>query len=149
MPPGANSWRQFRQRCISCWSCVQACPVGILHPSDTWWVPLMNYEQNHCRYSCKRCGDSCPTNAIRTMTLDMKKVTRVGISARVSDECYFCGTCADECPTGALVINETGVPIPKFDESRCVGCGACAVSCPVRAYEIRPLARQEIIHSAK
>lgn len=145
MPPGAGDWRQFRQRCVSCWSCVQACPAGILQPSDSWRTPFMDYERGYCQHSCKKCSDVCPTSAIQKLTLHAKQTTRIGISTRISDECYFCGLCSDSCPTGALTVKSTGVPVPIFNEALCIGCGACSVVCQTQAYEIRPLSRQESI----
>lgn len=152
MPPGAHDWQRYRQRCVGCWSCVQACPEGILQPSPVWRTPLMDFRRGFCQYSCTKCTQACPSRAITPLTTEEKKVVRVGMSAISLSRCVAvvdgeaCGACAELCPTYALTMRQQtdGRPsLPDFDPRYCIGCGACRVACPVDAFVITPLSRQE------
>ncbi len=45
--------------CISCGSCVDACPMGLITQGDSQYV----IDANSC-IDCGSCADACPTGAI-------------------------------------------------------------------------------------
>jgi len=58
---------------------------------------------------------------------------------KIVDEglCTGCGTCSGICPNSALymVINSTGIYIPKLINDKCSKCGICFNSCPGKNFD--------------
>lgn len=148
-PPGSLSARNFAQHCTACQLCVSACPNDVLRPSTglmTLMQPTVSYERGYCRPECTRCGDVCPTGAIKPISRADKSATQVGHAVWISKNCLpvtdgvSCGNCARHCPTGAIQMvpsvpgDETSPRIPAVNTERCIGCGACENLCPARPF---------------
>jgi ferredoxin len=118
----------------------------------------LDYAEAPCQYNCVECGRVCPTGAIRSLTLEEKRRTRIALSALIFERCVVktkgqsCGACAEVCPTRAVRMvsyGESGIPgltRPVFDGPYCIGCGACLVACPAepRAFVITSVADQTL-----
>lgn len=146
LPPGAFSAKHFAQHCTGCQLCVQACPNGVLRPSNglmTLMQPEMQYDRGYCRPECTKCGEVCPTGAIKPITRAEKSSTQIGHAVWVKKNCVVltddvdCGNCARHCPNGAILMVESkdgGRKIPVVNTERCIGCGACENLCPSRPF---------------
>jgi ferredoxin len=144
-PPGAGSVARLNRTCTACQLCVAACPTRVLQPAFLQFglagllQPRLDYAAAYCDYECVRCGEVCPTGAIRALSAAAKKRVQVGRVRFVEDLCIVvtewtaCGACAEHCPTGAvhMVPYEGDLTLPKLDNDVCVGCGACEHACPV------------------
>ena len=148
-PPGSLSAQHFAQHCTACQLCVSNCPNGVLRPStdlSTFMQPTMSYERGYCRPECTRCGDVCPTGAIKPITRADKSAMQIGHAVWIKKNCVpltdgvECGNCARHCPTGAITMvpvdpkDERSLKIPAVNEARCIGCGACENLCPARPF---------------
>jgi len=147
-PPGAGDLARFNDLCIACHLCVGACPYGVLQPALLEYglsgllQPHMDYATGYCSYECNRCGQVCPTGAIRPLDLPAKQTIQMGVARFVRDNCIVytdhtaCGACDEYCPTKAvhMVPYRDGLTIPEVRESLCVGCGACENACPARPH---------------
>ena len=148
-PPGSLSAQHFAQHCTACQLCVSTCPNGVLRPStdlSTFMQPTMSYERGYCRPECIKCGEVCPTGAIKPITRAIKSATQIGHAVWLKKNCVpltdgvECGNCARHCPTGAITMiplnpkDERSPKIPAVNEARCIGCGACENLCPARPF---------------
>ena len=148
-PPGSLSAQHFARHCTACQLCVSNCPNGVLRPStdlSTFMQPTMSYERGYCRPECTRCGDVCPTGAIKPITRADKSAMQIGHAVWIKKNCVpltdgvECGNCARHCPTGAITMvpvdpkDERSLKIPAVNEARCIGCGACENLCPARPF---------------
>lgn len=147
-PPGSVSARHMQKHCTGCQLCVSACPNNVLRPSTDlmhFMQPTMSFEIGYCRPECTRCGEVCPTGAIKPITKEEKTAIHAGHAVWVKDNCVVltdgvsCGNCQRHCPTGAIQMveyqhNGQTVMIPAINESRCIGCGACENLCPSRPF---------------
>lgn len=139
VPPGAQSVRNFYDRCTSCQLCVSSCPNGVLRPSTDlqhFLQPEAGYEKGYCRPECVECSQVCPTGAILPINRDEKTLIHIGTAKINLDLCINgCGNCARHCPTGAIrMVRIEGYrnPMPVVMEEVCIGCGACEYLCPSR-----------------
>ncbi len=160
-PPGALPEAQFLQRCVKCSLCQQACPTGAIQPAlfeagvEGFWTPVIVPRRGWCEYTCTRCGEVCPPQAIVKLTpkrktgADGQPPVRIGTAFIDRGRClpWSAGTpcivCEEMCPTDPKAIwlepvtipNRRGTPIhlqrPHVDPSRCIGCGICENRCPV------------------
>ena len=155
-PPGAGSAERFASRCTGCMLCAANCTGGVIKP-PTLAVPTvhLDYDDAMCEFNCAKCGSICPTGALRPMTLEKKKLCRVGMVAFDEKICVAfidgndCGACAEHCPTGALRMEYVNLPkfgreqrVPVVNEALCIGCGNCSYPCPVRperAIVVKPI----------
>jgi polyferredoxin len=147
-PPGAGSIARFNAACTACQLCVSICPTQVLQPSllsygpSGFLQPHMSYETAYCTFECTRCGQVCPTAAIRPLAVEDKKRSRIGSAHFIEDNCIVvteetaCGACAEHCPTQAvhMVAHEGELTIPRLETDLCIGCGACEHVCPVRPH---------------
>jgi ferredoxin len=147
-PPGAGDLARFNDLCTACHLCVNACPYGVLQPALLEYglsgllQPHMDYASGYCSYECNRCGQICPTGAIRPLDLAAKQTVQFGIAHFVRDNCIVytdhtaCGACDEYCPTKAvhMIPYRDGLTIPEVRETLCVGCGACENACPARPH---------------
>ncbi len=149
VPPGAESLRHFTQHCTACQLCVSVCPNQVLRPSGDlmrMMQPEMSYERGYCRPECTKCGEVCPTGAIRPVTAADKSAIQIGYAVWVKENCIpltdgvTCGNCARHCPTGAITMvpsdpaDPKSIKIPVVNTERCIGCGACENLCPARPF---------------
>jgi ferredoxin/cytochrome b subunit of formate dehydrogenase len=145
-PPGSVSVWNYTSKCTACHLCISACPTKVIQPSllefgiEGIFQPKMNFEAGYCNFDCVICTEICPTGAIRSLTLDQKHTTQIGVSKLLKETCVVvekktaCGACSEHCPTKAveMVPYEGTLKIPLIDEKICVGCGACEHVCPTR-----------------
>jgi polyferredoxin len=143
-PPGSLGYDHFTTACTACHLCVTACPTQVLQPALLDYgllgimQPKMDYMTNYCNYECTVCTTICPTGAILPLTSEEKKLTQLGKSRFIKEECIVytkktaCGACSERCPTKAvnMVPYENALTIPEVNNEICIGCGACQYACP-------------------
>ena len=144
-PPGARSHAHLKGFCTACQACVAACPTRIIQPEirgygfDGWMLPAITYKNGFCTYDCNCCSEVCPTSALERITLQEKKVTRIGKARFFHNRCIVsrdgtdCGACDEHCPTKAVHMEpfgNKGLRRPVVDEAYCIGCGGCEFICP-------------------
>ncbi len=167
LPPGAVA--DFLARCIRCGKCMQACPYnsiaflgatagGLSH------TPYVDPLRTPC-YLCQhrgedgqdlpiskylRCGEVCPTGALKKILNDKLVLAevpdelRMGTSKIERNLCLAwqydsCGECYYNCPLKDKAIlsyppdeqiEAAGIR-PWVDGRHCIGCGMCNYVCPV------------------
>ena len=145
-PPGSISIERFKDLCTGCHLCVVQCPTHLLKPAglqygfDYMLKPYMSFDTKYCNYTCIKCSEVCPQDAIRPISVERKKVTQIGIAEFYIDLCIVktentdCGACSEHCPTQAvhMIPYEGTLTIPKIEPNLCIGCGGCESICPVR-----------------
>ena len=146
IPPGAISLERFKDKCTACHLCVAKCPSHVLRPAgfeygiDFLLRPHCSFYDSYCNYQCTVCSDVCPTNAISSLTEEMKKTIQIGIAEFNVDICIVktdntdCGACSEHCPLQAvrMIPYKGTLTIPEVTPELCVGCGGCESICPVR-----------------
>lgn len=146
IPPGSFGLRHFLRHCTACGLCVVACPTRVLQPSGVgygWRAflrPHLDFERAWCNYDCHRCGEVCPTGAIRSLPLPDKKLTKIGEAVLDLELCVVvrqgtdCAACSEHCPTQAVTTKpyRDHLRVPELHPTLCIGCGACEHACPVR-----------------
>lgn len=160
-PPGAVNENMFTGLCARCGNCVNVCPESIIFPDFGssgvcgLFTPVLRFDRGYCNEWCRKCTDSCPTTAIRRISLEQKRRTAVG-KARINKSICLawsgrqhCMVCQEFCPYQAIdIVDDRGINCPEVDESLCRGCGACQSQCPAipeRAIVVRGMADQELI----
>jgi len=159
MPPGTDLAR-LRARCTGCNLCVAKCPTKVLKAATLEYglagtmMPVMDFSRGYCEKGCVRCGEVCPTGAIRLLSREEKAKAKIGIAALVSrweEKClarkdgHPCALCEKHCAYGAVKVKEEKdkdgktVRRPAVDASVCVGCGACEQVCPAHALSVEKL----------
>ncbi|MBG0858630.1 MAG: 4Fe-4S binding protein [Bacteroidales bacterium] len=148
-PPGGGSIAGFNKDCTACSLCITACPNNVLQPA---WLqygvagmmqPVMDYHRSFCTYNCTVCTEICPTYALRPLELEAKKLTQIGKSNFIKDNCIVktektaCGACSEACPTKAvyMIPYEGNLLIPEVNNEICIGCGHCEFACPTTPYK--------------
>ena len=161
-PPGALSFDQLKEKCISCHLCVSKCPSHVIKPAFLEYglggvmQPKLYFDKGFCNYDCTVCGDVCPTGALVPLTVEEKNHTQMGKVHFIIENCivYYdetsCGACSEHCPTQAvhMVPYKDHLTIPETDPSICVGCGGCEYVCPAIPYKaiyVEGLSKQNII----
>jgi ferredoxin len=148
-PPGGGSIADFNKDCTACSLCINVCPNGVLQPAYKQYgiagmlQPVMDYHKSFCTYNCTKCTEICPTNALHLLVLDAKKLTQLGKSKFIKDNCIVktektaCGACSESCPTKAvhMIPYEGNLVIPEVTEDICIGCGHCEFACPTVPYK--------------
>lgn len=144
VPFGAESVKDFYDRCSACQLCVSNCPNGVLRPSTDighFLQPQMGYEKGWCRPECTTCSQVCPAGAIRPLKAEEKLTHKIGTAKVNLSLCLAakdeagCGNCSRHCPVGAVRMVKTDGyhrSIPVVAEAQCIGCGACEYLCPAR-----------------
>jgi ferredoxin len=105
--------------------------------------PVMDYHKSFCTYNCTRCTEVCPTNALRPLLIEAKKLTQIGQVHFIKDNCIVktektaCGACSEACPTKAvyMIPYEGNLLIPETKTDICVGCGHCEYACPTTPFK--------------
>ncbi len=153
-PPGSSE-DDIMRRCIRCGICVNICPTRAIHPAgpgpdyDHLWTPALVPRLGYCDYSCRRCGEACPTGAIPALTLAEKQSAVIGTARIDTTRCIpwsqntNCIVCQEMCPLAEKAIEledvavtngeglETTVRRPVVLPDRCIGCGLCEHQCPL------------------
>jgi polyferredoxin len=153
-PPGTEE-KDLMSACVRCGQCVRVCPTGGLHPALTragiegLWTPVLIPRLGYCDYSCNACGESCPVNAIPTLSLEQKRVQVIGQAVIDQERCIpwaeeqDCIVCEEMCPLPekAIVLetvdvnqvngDRLSVQRPEVLVDQCIGCGICEYKCPV------------------
>lgn len=144
VPFGAESVKDFYDRCTACQLCVSNCPNGVLRPSTDighFLQPQMGYDKGWCRPECTTCSQVCPAGAIRPLKAEEKLTHKIGTAKVNLSLCLAakdeagCGNCSRHCPAGAVrMVKADGYhrSIPVVAEAQCIGCGACEYLCPAR-----------------
>lgn len=142
-PPGAVNENIFAGLCTRCGNCINVCPESIIFPDfgasgiSGFLTPILKYDRRYCSEWCYKCVDSCPTAAIRRISLEQKRLIAVGAARINKSRCLAwtarqdCIVCQEFCPYQAIAIVENGgVNCPEVMEALCRGCGACQSQCP-------------------
>ena len=144
-PPGAIPETEFLRTCIRCGECMKSCLTNTLQPC-LWesgflglWTPKMDLLLAPCDQNCNVCGKVCPTQAIRSLTLEEKTHAKAGTAVLRKEMCLvwaenkICLICDEICPYNAIVFRPVeGYRRPVVIASKCNGCGFCEQRCPVR-----------------
>ncbi len=143
-PPGALPESEFLRTCIRCGECMKSCVTNTLQPSfwesglSGLWTPRMDLRFAACEQSCNVCGKVCPTQAIRSLSLEEKTHAKVGTAILHKERCLvwaqdkLCLICDEICPYNAIVFRTVdGYRRPVVIASKCNGCGFCEQRCPV------------------
>ena len=148
-PPGGVGIADFNKYCTACSLCINACPNGVLQPALSQYglaglmQPVMDYHKSFCTYNCTICTEICPTNALKPLILEAKKLTQIGKTIFIKDNCIVktektnCGACSESCPTKAvhMIPYEGNLLIPETTDDICIGCGHCEFACPTVPYK--------------
>jgi len=144
-PPGAIPETEFLRTCIRCGECMKSCLTNTLQPC-LWesgfsglWTPKLDLRLAPCEQNCNVCGKVCPTQAIRSLSLDEKTHAKIGTAILRKEMCLvwaqnkLCLICDEICPYNAIVFRPVeGYRRPFVIASKCNGCGFCEQRCPVR-----------------
>ncbi len=157
-PPGSVPEEDFLRMCIRCGECFKVCPNHVLQAEgfqqglEGLWTPLVQADWAGCEPSCNNCGQVCPTGAIRALSLEQKRTTRMGLAEVNQQTCLplvgrgECDLCVQECRSAGYhaiefirvgtKMDAAGRPIegsgflaPNVLADRCVGCGLCQTRC--------------------
>ncbi len=149
-PPASLPENEFVQRCIRCGNCMKVCPTNLLQPClfesgpDGIWTPRFEPNIGYCEFKCTLCGQVCPTDAIKKISVEKKMRTKMGTAVVIKETCkpwaegVTCLVCEEHCPVYNKAIKMVDVPGykgikgPVVDASLCVGCAICENKCPVR-----------------
>jgi MauM/NapG family ferredoxin protein len=144
-PPGTLPETEFLRTCIRCGECMKSCVTNTLQPSF-WeagfsgiWTPKLEPRMAACEPNCNVCGKVCPTQAIRSLSLEEKTCAKIGTAILRKESCLvwaqnkLCLICDEICPYNAIVFRPVdGYRRPVVIASRCNGCGYCEQRCPVK-----------------
>lgn len=144
-PPGALDDPAFNGVCLRCGNCLRACPSGVIHNAGAaagWlglFTPTLSFKSDYCREDCVRCGEVCPSGALRRVPIREKEQVQIGLPTIEWELCLLaeereCSHCRSWCPAGAIryVFSQDDYLVhPHVDPDLCNGCGACEAHCPV------------------
>ena len=151
IPPGAVDMDHYFSHCTGCQLCVTACESHMLKPSITEWglrgfmQPFLDFTKGFCLHECIACSEVCPVGAIRPLTVEEKKIEKIGTAILREELCVVkkdetdCSACGEHCPVTAIEMlpykPEKHLYIPHVHEDVCIGCGACEFICPVTPHK--------------
>ncbi len=166
-PPGALPEARFRAACTRCLLCGEVCsamciafpsrikgaqaplprapgamareelPAPIRRGDDTPY----SLPRKRGRNLCMRCGEVCPTDALRPIADDRQTIARevrMGVALIDRKICLpwtrtsWCGACLTACPYRQRAITVDYQGRPSVHPEHCVGCGLCVEVCPLR-----------------
>lgn len=143
LPPGAQNGERLVNTCFNCNLCVENCPNKIIvRANNDFEAVHIDYSKGYCEKDCNKCGEVCPTGAIKRLSLKDKQKTRIAMAAIKDDKCSKCGACAKDCPYGAIEDTKEGVLINAL---KCIGCGKCKSACGFDTIEIFAVKKQSLI----
>ena len=164
-PPGAGPERNLSTLCVRCGNCMKVCPTNVIQPRMSGagladlWTPFMEYSVGYCEYNCNKCGEVCPTGALKELPIGVKRRTVLGLAQVDKKKCYpwnsggECLVCEEHCPIPDKAIKRVKrgigggrtVECPAVDAELCIGCGICQNKCPADpvAIMIAPLVEAE------
>ncbi len=161
LPPGAA--KQFATTCTRCYACIKACPAKIIRVKADGglgerFIPELYFDKGICNEFCVRCTEVCPTGAIRKLTEDVKRHTKIGTAKVDKDKCLawadneYCLVCDEFCPYQAIETEMKGdIACPVVIAEKCRGCGGCEHNCPAvragKAIFVTPVYPQRIIRT--
>jgi ferredoxin-type protein NapF len=161
-PPGALPEPLFLDRCLRCGLCMSVCMSHTIQPSlweaglDGIWSPRLDLRLAPCEKHCNRCGQVCPTGAVRPLSLEERTHAKIGTAILLRERCLVweqdkkCLVCDEICPYDAIEFREVeGMRRPFVTESRCNGCGYCEHKCPVQGQSAIVVARMGEIRLEK
>ena len=140
-PPGALPEEEFVSVCSGCGECLKVCPNNALQSTlleaglAGLYTPRLVPRIGYCEEFCNFCGKVCPTEAIRYLPFEEKRLLQMGIAHIDKTRCIawdtekICLVCNEQCSYQAIVGDEKKRPIIK--EEKCTGCGICENKCPV------------------
>jgi ferredoxin len=146
-PPGALPEPDFLASCVRCGACIAVCPPNALQPLyveaglDGLFAPGLVPAGGPCDPHCTRCGEVCPTGAIRHLAGDERLWAKTGTAEIDQARCIAwaegqrCMVCDEVCPFAAVVFRlDAGHPVavPTVETTKCAGCGYCENACPVK-----------------
>jgi ferredoxin-type protein NapF len=140
-PPGALPEEEFVSVCTGCGECLKVCPNNALQSTFLeaglagLYTPRLVSRIGYCEEFCNYCGRVCPTEAIRPLSLEEKRLTQMGVAHINKTRCIawdtdkICLVCNEQCSYHAVIGDEKKRPVVK--EEKCTGCGICENKCPV------------------
>jgi ferredoxin-type protein NapF len=140
-PPGALPEERFVSVCTGCGKCLKVCPNNALQSTFLeaglagLYTPRLVPRIGYCEEFCNFCGRVCPTEAIRTLPVEEKRVIQMGVAHINKSRCIawdsekICLVCNEQCSYQAIIGDDKKRPIVK--EEKCTGCGICENKCPV------------------
>ena len=140
-PPGALPEGEFVSVCSGCGECLKVCPNNALQSTlleaglAGLYTPRLVPRIGYCEEFCNFCGKVCPTEAIRYLSFEEKRLLQMGVAHIDKTRCIawdtekICLVCNEQCSYHAVVGDEKKRPIVK--EEKCTGCGICENKCPV------------------
>lgn len=124
LPPGAQNEERFANKCLNCNLCVQVCPTKVIKKADmNYGAVSIDYSKNFCDYECNKCSAACPAGALKKLSLEEKKRTRIAMITPPDGTYEQYKESIEICPTQALTKSDSGKV--SFSASKCIGCGAC------------------------
>ncbi len=140
-PPGSLPEESFVAACTGCGECLKVCPNNALQSTlleaglAGLYTPRLVPRIGYCEEFCNFCGKVCPTEAIRYLPFEEKRLLQMGIAHVDKTRCIawdtekICLVCNEQCSYQAIIGDEKKRPIVK--EEKCTGCGICENKCPV------------------
>ncbi len=140
-PPGSLPEEEFVSVCTGCGECLKVCPNNALQSTlleaglAGLYTPRLVPRIGYCEEFCNFCGRICPTEAIRPLQIEEKRLLQMGVAHINKTRCIawdtekICLVCNEQCSYRAIVGDEKKRPIIK--EEKCTGCGICENKCPV------------------
>jgi ferredoxin-type protein NapF len=140
-PPGSLPEEKFVSVCTGCGECLKVCPNNALQSTlleaglAGLYTPRLVARIGYCEEFCNFCGTVCPTEAIRPLPIEEKRLLQMGVAHIDKTRCIawdadkICLVCNEQCSYQAIVGDEKKRPIIK--EEKCTGCGICENKCPV------------------
>jgi len=154
-PPGVLEEDKFLSTCVRCGVCMQVCPTQTIQADislsgiEGMATPILVPRKGYCAYTCNICGQNCPVQAIPSLSLEEKRLTKIGTASIDQTRCIAwgehgnCIVCEEMCPLPHKAISleqkffsqagggEVEVLLPIVDADACIGCGICENKCPV------------------
>ena len=95
---------------------MKVCPTNVIQPAvfdaglEGFFTPQMDFGDGYCEWSCNECGKVCPTQAIRELTLEEKRLKVIGrayidrSTLHTLGRSTDCLVCQELCPTPEKAI---------------------------------------------